>query len=103
MVEQMPNERKMRVMTGAKGGKRVVTLRIRLTPEEYDFARFYGEEFSYGNAHDYLRVLLLQALAGEMQEERNIKARMTAHAGETDESHPPEGNSSFNLDDDIPF
>lgn len=90
-------------MTRDNDRTKAVSLRLRLTPEEYDFARFYGEEFSYGTAHDYLRVLLLQALAGEMQEERNIKARMAAQGGETDGSHPPEGFSSLNLDDEIPF
>lgn len=79
MVEQIAEaKRKAPGMTGAKEEKRVVTLRIRLTPEEYGFAEFYGAEFFNGTARDYLRMLLTQALSGRMQWEREIKAQLKA-------------------------
>lgn len=82
---------------------KLVGLRIRLTPEEYDFSEFYGQEFSYGHARDYLRVLLMQALSGEMRREREIKARMKEQEPEANGSPPPERSCSLNLDDEIPF
>lgn len=104
MVEKMPNERKMRVMTGAKAEKRVVTLRIRLTPQEYGFAEHYGAEFCNGTATDYLRMLLRDALADRIQWEREIKARLKAEAEAGGPRPPaPEDASYPDLDDEIPF
>lgn len=90
-------------MTDDTERTKLVGLRIRLTPEEYRFAEFYGKEFSYGHARDYLRALLRDALAREMRQERELKARLKAEEGEMDSSQPPEGSFSLHLDDEIPF
>jgi hypothetical protein len=104
MVEQMPKAgRKAPGTTGAKEGKRVVTLRIRLTPEEYGFAEFYGAELCNGTARDYLRMLLTQALSSRMQWEAEIKAQLKAEE-EAGGPRPPAPESAYpDLDDEIPF
>lgn len=95
--------RKVPGMTGAKEGKRVVTLRIRLTPQEYGFAEHYGAEFCNGTAHDYLRMLLRDAFAGRMQWEREIKAQIKAEAEAGSRPPAPDDASYPDLDDEIPF
>lgn len=83
---------------------KIVGLRIKLTPDEFAFARFYGREVCDGSPQDYLRMVLLQALSRAMQHEREIKARIEAEEeAERSDSQSPEGSWSLNLDDEIPF
>ena len=89
-------------MTRDTEGKKLVALRIQLTPEEYDFAEFYGQEFCNGSPRDYLRMLLSQALAKEMEWERQVKARLKEE--EANGRQPaPESSPYPDLDDEIPF
>lgn len=83
---------------------KLVGLRIKLTPEEFRFAEFYGQELCNGSPRDYLRMVLLQALSREMQREREIKARIKAEQELEANASPPPGRSwSLTLDDEIPF
>jgi len=89
-------------MTRDTEGKKLVGLRIWLTPEEFDFAEFYGQEFCNGSPRDYLRMLLSQALAKEMQWERQVKARLKEEEA-NGRPQAPESSPYPDFDDEIPF
>lgn len=82
---------------------KIVGLRIKLTPEEYRFAEFYGQELCNGSPRDYLRMVLLQALSRAMQHEREIKARIDAEKADASGAPLRQTSSLLDLDDEIPF
>ena len=89
-------------MTTENDGKKLVGLRVWITPEDYDFAEHYGQELSYGGARGFLRALLLHALAGERKWARERVAQLKAEEAERLRSPAPE-SSYPDFDDEIPF
>lgn len=83
--------------------KKIVVLRVSLTPEDYGFAEHYGQELSYGGARGFLRALLLHALAGERRWARERVARLKAEEAEGPRPPAPESSPYPDLDDEIPF
>lgn len=92
-------------MTTDNDGKKLVGLRVRLTPEDYDFAEHYGQELSYGGARGFLRALLLHALAGERKWARERVAQLKAEEAERLRSPAQEPSCPAypDFDEDLPF